>query len=50
MATAYRFTSRFADDLYWLGVDTEEVTAGSYLIWIVYGEGQTILVPITVLP
>jgi len=46
---AYSFASRYANDTYWLGIDTAGLVPGDYLVWVVYGEGQTILVPITIL-
>ncbi|MGB2982393.1 MAG: Calx-beta domain-containing protein, partial [Candidatus Bipolaricaulia bacterium] len=46
----YSFSSRTAADLYWLAIDTIDLAPGDHLIWIVYGEGEAVLVPITVLP
>jgi uncharacterized repeat protein (TIGR01451 family) len=46
---AYSFASRYANNTYWLGIDTAGLIPGNYLVWVVYGEGQTILVPITIL-
>ena len=45
----YSFDSRYANDTYWLGIDTAGLVPGDYLVWVVYGEGQTVLVPITIL-
>ncbi|TFH10848.1 MAG: DUF11 domain-containing protein, partial [Candidatus Atribacteria bacterium] len=45
----YSFASRYANDTYWLGVDTAGLVPGDYLVWVVYGEGQTVLIPISVL-
>ncbi|MEE8593248.1 MAG: hypothetical protein V3T03_03890, partial [Candidatus Bipolaricaulota bacterium] len=45
----YLFTGRYSNDTYWLGIDTAGLVPGDYLVWVVYGEGQTVLVPITVL-
>jgi hypothetical protein len=45
----YSFASRYANDTYWLGIDTAGLVPGDYLVWVVYGEGETVLVPITVL-
>jgi uncharacterized repeat protein (TIGR01451 family) len=45
----YSFASRYANDTYWLGIDTAGLTPGDYLVWVVYGEGETVLVPITIL-
>jgi len=48
--SAYSFTSRYAGDLYWLGIDTSQLAPGDHLIWIVFGEGEAVLVPITIMP
>jgi len=45
----YLFAGRYSNDIYWLGIDTAGLVPGDYLVWVVYGEGQTVLVPITVL-
>ncbi|MCK5246973.1 hypothetical protein KAR02_08750, partial [Candidatus Bipolaricaulota bacterium] len=45
----YSFASRYSNDIYWLGIDTSGLVPGDYLVWVVYGEGQTVLVPITIL-
>ncbi|MFC2095211.1 hypothetical protein ACFLSW_02085, partial [Candidatus Bipolaricaulota bacterium] len=45
----YSFASRYSNDTYWLGVDTAGLVPGDYLVWVVYGEGETVLIPITVL-
>ncbi|MFC2105366.1 lamin tail domain-containing protein, partial [Candidatus Bipolaricaulota bacterium] len=45
----YLFAGRYSNDTYWLGIDTAGLVPGDYLVWVVYGEGQTVLVPITVL-
>ncbi|MBU1048741.1 DUF11 domain-containing protein, partial [Candidatus Bipolaricaulota bacterium] len=45
----YSFASRYANDTYWLGIDTAGLVPGDYLVWVVYGEGETVLIPITVL-
>ena len=50
MDSTYAFSSRYAVDLYWLGIDTAELAPGEHLVWIVFGEGEAVLVPITVLP
>ena len=47
---SYSFASRYSNDLYWLGIDTTGLPAGDYLVWVVYGDGETVLVPITILP
>jgi len=49
-AAGYAFSGRFANGLYWLEIDTSDLTLGRYNFWIVYGEGKTLLVPILVLP
>jgi len=46
----YSFSGRYANDLYWLGIDTSNLSSGRYNFWIIYGEGKVVLVPITVLP
>jgi len=45
----YSFASRYANDIYWLGIDTAGMVPGDYLVWVVYGDEQTVLVPITIL-
>ena len=44
----FMFTSRYDADLYMLGIDTTGLPTGNYLVWAVYDEGETVLVPITV--
>jgi len=44
----YSFAGRYANDFYWLAIDTSGFAPGNYLIWIVYGPGRVVLVPITV--
>jgi uncharacterized repeat protein (TIGR01451 family) len=46
----FSFSGRYSHDLYWLGIDTSGLLPGQYNIWIVYGEGKAVLVPIIVLP
>jgi hypothetical protein len=46
---AYSFASRYANDTYWLGIDTSGLVPGDYIFWVVYGKSKTVLVPITVL-
>ena len=48
MAPVYSFTSRYLNGTYLLGVDTAGLPSGDYLVWAVYGEGETVLIPITV--
>ena len=48
ISPVYSFTSRYADDLYMLGIETAGLPPGDYLVWAVYGEGQTILVPLSI--
>gem|GEM_PF-2759915 len=45
----YLFAGRYSNDTYWLGIDTAGLVPGDYLVWMVYGEGQTVLVPIRIL-
>jgi hypothetical protein len=46
----YVFAGRQTQDGYWVNIDTASMVPGDYLIWIVFGEGQAVLVPITILP
>jgi len=48
--TGYSFSGRYGQDIYWLEIDTEDLLPGQYNFWIPYGEGQTAIVPITVVP
>ena len=48
--STYAFSSRYVKDVYWLGIDTEGMAPGEHLVWIVFGEGEAVLVPLTVLP
>jgi len=48
ISPVFSFTSRYEGDLYLLGIDTAGLPPGDYLVWAVYGEGETVLVPITV--
>ena len=50
VSASYSFASRYSNDLYWLGIDTAGLPPGNYLVWVVYGEGETVLVPISILP
>jgi len=50
MPSSYSFSGRFSVDRYWLGIDTAGLAPGVHLIWIVYGEGEAVLVPIMILP
>jgi hypothetical protein len=47
---AYVFAGRQTQDGYWVNIDTASMVPGDYLIWIVFGEGQAVLVPIAILP
>jgi len=49
ISVGYSFSGRFANGLYWLGIDTSDLPPGRYNFWIVYGEGKTLLVPILIL-
>jgi len=45
----FSFTSRYNDSgLYVLGIGTAGLPQTDYLVWVVYGEGETVLVPIRV--
>jgi uncharacterized repeat protein (TIGR01451 family) len=46
----YVFAGRQTQDGYWVNIDTASMVPGEYLVWIVFGEGQAVLVPITILP
>jgi len=48
VSPVFSFSSRYEGDLYLLGIDTAGLPAGDYLVWVVYGEGEIVLVPITV--
>jgi uncharacterized repeat protein (TIGR01451 family) len=48
--STYAFSSRYVKSVYWLGIDTEGMAPGEHLVWIVFGEGKAVLVPLTVLP
>jgi len=44
----FSFSSKYENDQYLLGIDTAGLPPEDYLIWVVYGEGETVLVPISV--
>lgn len=44
------FSGWYSHDLYWLEIDTSGLSPGQYNIWVVYGEGRAVLVPIVILP
>ncbi len=44
------FSGRATGNLYWVGIDTRNLTPGDYDVWIIYGSGKAILVPIQILP
>jgi hypothetical protein len=46
----YVFAGRQTQDGYWVNIDTASMVPGEYLVWIVFGEGKAVLVPITILP
>ena len=46
----FSFSGRYTNGVYWLGIDTAKLAPGRYNVWIVYGGGKTVLVPIEVLP
>jgi hypothetical protein len=48
--SSYAFSSRTQDGLYWVDIDTTGMAPGEHLVWIVFGEGKAILVPIEILP
>jgi uncharacterized repeat protein (TIGR01451 family) len=45
----FTFSGRYSNDVYWLGIDTAKLLPGRYNVWIVYGGGKTVLVPIEIL-
>ncbi len=47
---SYSFYGYYEKDTYWLGIDTDGLPPGQYSFWIPYGEGKTMIVPITVVP
>ena len=49
-ATTYTFSTRFEGNEYVVTIDTAEMGPGGHLVWIVFGEGKAILVPITIVP
>jgi len=44
------FSGRTARDLFWLGIDTQNMSPGDYDVWVVFGSGKAILVPLQILP
>ncbi len=46
----FTFSGRYTNGVYWLGIDTAKLLPGRYNVWVVYGAGKTVLVPIEVLP
>jgi hypothetical protein len=48
--SSYSFSSRTVNNTYWLGIDTSRLEPGDYLVWVVYGEGDAIVVPLQILP
>jgi len=48
--TSYSFSGHYEAQTYWLDIDTSGLPPGRYNLWIVCGEGKTLLVPITVVP
>jgi uncharacterized repeat protein (TIGR01451 family) len=48
--SSYTFGGHSIDGEYLFEIDTTGWTPGEHLVWIVYGEGEAVLVPITVLP
>jgi hypothetical protein len=48
--SAYAFSGRYTESVYWLSIDTTGMAPGEHLVWIVFGEGKAVLVPITILP
>ena len=49
-AARLSFAGRHVNDLHWLRIDTSGVPPGRHYIWVVYGEGKAILIPLLVLP
>ena len=49
--TRYSFSGRYqSGDDYVLEIETANLTPGSYVFWIIYGQGKAILVPVVVTP
>jgi len=46
----YTFSGYYKEDTYWLGINTDDLAPGRYNFWIPYGEGKTMIIPITVVP
>ena len=46
----FTFSGRYTNGVYWLGIDTAKLLPGRHNVWVVYGAGKTVLVPIEVLP
>ncbi len=48
--STYSFSTRSVGGVCWLTIDTASLKPGEHLIWVVYGEGKAILIPVTILP
>jgi hypothetical protein len=48
--STYSFSTRSVGDLYWLTIDTAGLKPGEHYIWVVYGQGKAILIPVTIVP
>jgi len=49
--TGYSFSGRYeGGDRYLLDIDTKGLPPGSYVFWVIYGQGQAVIVPIIVTP
>ena len=49
--TEYSFAGRYeSGETYVLEVGTESLAPGTYFFWVIYGEGEALLIPITVAP
>jgi uncharacterized repeat protein (TIGR01451 family) len=45
---SYSFSSRYAQNAYWVSIDTAALPSGRYDFWIVYGPNRAVLVPVDV--
>ncbi|MDD5265298.1 MAG: lamin tail domain-containing protein, partial [Candidatus Bipolaricaulis sp.] len=48
--STYSFSTRSVGGVCWLTIDTAGLKPGEHLIWVVYGEGKAILIPVTIVP
>ena len=49
--TGYSFSGRYeSGDHYVLDIDTKGLPPGSYVFWVIYGQGKAVIVPIILTP